>query len=651
MDVYITWDADNLGQLVGRARLQDDVEEVRRVAQRVDQGNLIWRSWVESLGGSLIEMGGDEGAAVVPADHLDELEGIRGQYAGKVGASVSVGIGMRLSEASKALLAAKLTGKNQSKFYTEETDQIIAEAEKNKPDAIEKIRAEYLNKATPAMHPGAYAGASPPSQPTVQKPVASQGEHSEGQAINDLVEGSAAPAPPEQTHAAQDFERQLHEEAWKGEEEDMQASAQKHTNLEQIKAQLVQAIQVLKAQAPVLEQMRQVAPQAYQAVTGLATAVIGLAKELSPAAPQEDSLETGMAKAERERPQELVHYSTTPGLKAIDVQHMGTGAPSAEYKQGRPGVARAYFYRAGTPPEPIVVQGAKARYSAVLDPKKHKLYDLGTDPEEIAALARDRFLAGEGRMETPEDEVLHAVKQRGYHGYHNSLSSRPGTVALFYTHPVQGLRKGEQDRPAKLVEGVRGVLSDDLRAPTYRGAPGCTAGHCYVASEALYHLLGGKGGGWTPQFVTHEGGPHWFLKHSGGRVLDPTSDQFSTPVPYDQGRGKGFLTALPSKRAQQVIERMLSEGAVKPEDVAFDKGEDDPEEAPARSKALEKGKLPMPAAPAHHHVVLPSGSTVGDKVKVTHQDGSTSWKQVGAGQILGQDPAHHPVSSREPNSR
>lgn len=106
------------------------------------------------------------------------------------------------------------------------------------------------------------------------------------------------------------------------------------------------------------------------------------------------------------------------------------------------------------------------------------------------------------------------------------------------------------------VEQVRTCLSDELRKKPYRGDPNPVAGHCYVASEALYHRLGGKGAGWTPQSIRHEGGPHWYLKNQDGTVLDATADQFCTPVPYEQGRGCGFLTRQPSARTQQVLDMM-----------------------------------------------------------------------------------------------
>lgn len=108
----------------------------------------------------------------------------------------------------------------------------------------------------------------------------------------------------------------------------------------------------------------------------------------------------------------------------------------------------------------------------------------------------------------------------------------------------------------QLVQDVRSCLSDELRKSPWRGSDNGVAGHCYVACEAIYHTLGGKDAGWTPQTIRHEGGPHWFLRHEDGTVVDPTADQFRTPVPYDEGRGCGFLTKQPSARAQKVLDRL-----------------------------------------------------------------------------------------------
>lgn len=87
-------------------------------------------------------------------------------------------------------------------------------------------------------------------------------------------------------------------------------------------------------------------------------------------------------------------------------------------------------------------------------------------------------------------------------------------------------------------------------------------GNCYVTAEACYHLLGGKKNGWKPMRVRHEGDVHWFIVKRlipGGPwfVLDLTKSQFKKPVPYHKGVGAGFLTKRPSKRAREMMKRMV----------------------------------------------------------------------------------------------
>lgn len=115
-----------------------------------------------------------------------------------------------------------------------------------------------------------------------------------------------------------------------------------------------------------------------------------------------------------------------------------------------------------------------------------------------------------------------------------------------------------------LVDATVQSLSDDLRKPKYQGHVNPLTGHCYVASEALYHLMGGRKSGWVPHNIKHEGDQHWYLKNKEtGEIVDPTAGQFKTPVPYHLGRGKGFLTAEPSKRAAQLIAKIQSIQAAK----------------------------------------------------------------------------------------
>ena len=98
-------------------------------------------------------------------------------------------------------------------------------------------------------------------------------------------------------------------------------------------------------------------------------------------------------------------------------------------------------------------------------------------------------------------------------------------------------------------------LTDDLRSSPWKGNPNPLAGHCYVASEAAWHLLGGMDSDWRPFHMKHEGVSHWFLRNvKTESIIDLTVWQFANFPDYSCGVRKGFLTKEPSKRAQQVIQ-------------------------------------------------------------------------------------------------
>ena len=115
------------------------------------------------------------------------------------------------------------------------------------------------------------------------------------------------------------------------------------------------------------------------------------------------------------------------------------------------------------------------------------------------------------------------------------------------------------------MRAVRTKLTSDLLKPSYRmsNRKNPMAGHCAVATQSLYHLLGGKRAGYTPMQLWHEGASHWYLRAKDGHVLDATADQFRTSVPYHEGVARGFMTPRqgrrtqpPSRRAQMVIDRV-----------------------------------------------------------------------------------------------
>lgn len=84
-------------------------------------------------------------------------------------------------------------------------------------------------------------------------------------------------------------------------------------------------------------------------------------------------------------------------------------------------------------------------------------------------------------------------------------------------------------------------------------------GNCYVTSEALYHLLGGKTAGWQAMRMRWMGDTHWFIRNKDtGQIVDATKAQFGIHMPdYRLARATGFLTRRPSKRALSLMKRMV----------------------------------------------------------------------------------------------
>lgn len=82
-----------------------------------------------------------------------------------------------------------------------------------------------------------------------------------------------------------------------------------------------------------------------------------------------------------------------------------------------------------------------------------------------------------------------------------------------------------------------------------------STGFCYIATEALFYMIGGLDSGYKPVCASYEEGTHWWLEKNG-RILDPTLTQYgSEQPPYHLGRRCGFLTGYrkPSRRAAELM--------------------------------------------------------------------------------------------------
>jgi len=118
-----------------------------------------------------------------------------------------------------------------------------------------------------------------------------------------------------------------------------------------------------------------------------------------------------------------------------------------------------------------------------------------------------------------------------------------------------------------LIRKIQKSLTPDLLKAPYRerNATNPMFGHCYVATEAFYHLIKDDHPGRFSIYFgkDEEGIVHWWLHDNQAvRILDITADQYysvgKTP-PYDRSRHGSFLTNDPSKRAVIVMEKVKNE--------------------------------------------------------------------------------------------
>lgn len=107
-----------------------------------------------------------------------------------------------------------------------------------------------------------------------------------------------------------------------------------------------------------------------------------------------------------------------------------------------------------------------------------------------------------------------------------------------------------------LINKIVQNLTPDLLKPQFRkNAPNNLWGHCYVASEVFYHLYDNK---YRPMRIKVGDINHWFLKNEDTEeVVDITAKQFDFDLDYSKSVRASFLTKEPSKRAKELIKRVL----------------------------------------------------------------------------------------------
>jgi hypothetical protein len=298
MDVFVCWDGDKIGRRVGRAVLDNDVGEVRRVDQAINAGNELWRNLALNVGGNVVEVGGDEGRIIIDASHLGDMPGVAERYAETVGASVSVGVGTKLSESAKALVVAKLRGGNRICVWDPEMEPEYLAA--TKPETEQnKIAKEYFDKAEPPKH----------AEETGHSAVGTHSAHMTGEnhgpgagfsvqhkpGFSDIKpsdEGPAKPvdAPPNPLSqislnapggaGGSNPEDDMHAAAQGQAQQDAQDSTNGMDDQEKLKKVVHDALQGVRKQLPAIQRLQATSPDAYKSILQLVQGVILMGKAI-----------------------------------------------------------------------------------------------------------------------------------------------------------------------------------------------------------------------------------------------------------------------------------------------------------------------------------------------------------------------------------
>lgn len=118
----------------------------------------------------------------------------------------------------------------------------------------------------------------------------------------------------------------------------------------------------------------------------------------------------------------------------------------------------------------------------------------------------------------------------------------------------------------KVVGSIRNNLTIDLLPKKFverniSGGSNGTFGHCHTASGVLYKIFGSKNVHMY-RALDDEGIYHWWVVDKNGKIIDPTSEQYTLlgkQPPYDRGEKAGMLGFDYKKRVLYLLERVFND--------------------------------------------------------------------------------------------
>lgn len=151
--VFASWDLDSAGNKVAQAENTDDPEKVAEVSQKIEAAQNTAKDWIARHNGRMVQSGGDEGCAQISSDLIAELEEMRAAMKKASGFTCTIGVGEKISQATRARMLGKVLGKNQIKVWDETTDKelemrLAAEGEKTEGQKVGEALGKSEEKKT-----------------------------------------------------------------------------------------------------------------------------------------------------------------------------------------------------------------------------------------------------------------------------------------------------------------------------------------------------------------------------------------------------------------------------------------------------------------------------------------------------------------------
>ncbi|WNM70340.1 hypothetical protein [Myxococcus phage Mx1] len=298
MNIFVSWSIDHLEGLIAAALMAEHGAELRRVSGDVRRATENMKAWAIASGGSPVLDLGAVGVLEVPADKMTDLPSQASRFEDIADATASIGVGMTLSESYTAMRFSQINGGDRISLYEPEMDDAVHNAQS--PGQEDPLEALGKNQKVGMEGPVGYAddqgdeglGDTPPSP-----------EYDPGQNAPPPETMSAGPAQAPEMSGDPNGGPPPADGDGGGQEEQPDA-----------RTVVVQALQKIKEQAPILEQIKQSNPEAFEAVKGVIGAMILMAQGMTGGGgeePVQKSEGSDIPKAEDANQQRIQHLVAT----------------------------------------------------------------------------------------------------------------------------------------------------------------------------------------------------------------------------------------------------------------------------------------------------------------------------------------------------